>query len=1089
MQSNSFGAGFRRSLACATVSIAAVALSTAAHAQGQPTGSEESPIIVTRTDIIPNAPPPTGSLDNAVNITGVGQMAIRPDQTTTGLAVCTGTLINPRTVIFASHCVNDQAANSYGYATGGTSISFGFEFDNRPAVRQWLGLASVSGGTDANPALRNVTNLARHLYAVEQVWYDPRSLDLGPGLNFLQADIALATLDTPAFDIPTWALLFSPLTSETHATINGYGATGSSGTSGANLGVDFRRRSAENMISFLGSLDDRNNFLFGPDDPFFVQSLYQLDFDDPAGQAAFDPATGHFDFDLFDGAALPGEGTTAGGDSGGPLIVDQLYTRKVIAGVLSGGSRFFGPQPFSSYGTSSFYQPLFLYWDVIVANNPYKYATNIAGSRDWSNPAHWVQTMDPNYTIDRNGVLVNALPNSLGGALSTDTTKFGDVCFLDDCQNFDQTRPEAAGRDAGLVVPGGPGSKNFVPNNVTANPQAGINGRYYDVTLSAFGTTSVTTPIQIDRLTVDGATKLDVKSTGSLTVLGDFTQNVGFTNVDGLLKTGEALVSFGILSGSGKIDPTYLTIIAGAVLPGGIERTATLGVQGDLILSSASLLQIELSRNSSDKLAVTGDASNAGIASLDGTILFAKAGAAPRDGQSFEVITATGGVAGTFDNVLGAIGVLRPQLTYGANNVVATLKAGKLGNNLVGSSAAAQSFANALDQLRVGSYGALSGLYGAVDVMDSLALTTTLSNLTPRVAVEAVAMSREQNGIVRTLVADRLSMLGTGEAQTGSFAVLGAPETLGLATGQTSLSGSSASQLSFARRYAPAQARYGRLPEHVSGFISGGYESGARSFADGPSGASRSTWHMAMGLEMEAAPNVTLGTAFGVVNGRSNLTGSQAEARTNQAIGYGSYRLGGGAYLAGLASVSYSTIGLQRGVTTGIDSFSLNGTTRALSYDLHAETGINLDVAKGLTLTPRASLRYSADRISGYRERGSEVALLVDDLKDRRLETRLGAKLSGSTGLGSGWNLAPQLSADMVKTVSGGSTGVTVRFAEAAGIAFTLPAFSQDRSWTEVRGGLSLSNGPLSLGAAIQSDVGRSDYRDNRAVADVTLRF
>jgi hypothetical protein len=697
--------------------------------------------------------------------------------------------------------------------------------------------------------------------------------------------------------------------------------------------------------------------------------------------------------------------------------------------------------------------------------------------------------MDPNYAVDRNGQLVNALPGSLGGALSTNTTKFGEVCFIEDCLDIAQTGPENPGTGAGLVVPGGPGTRNFVPNNVVANPAAGVSARYFDVTLTAPGTTSVTTPITIDRLTIGQPTRLDVRSTGNLRVLGDFTQHVGITNVDGLLKTGEAFVAQGVLSGTGKIDPTFLTVLAGAIDPAGRNAIGTFTVQGDLILSPAAFLLIDVDRDGADKLAVTGDSANSGIAVLDGTIIFSKPGAAPRHGQSFEVITASGGIQGTFDNVLGRQGVLQPTLTYGPGNVVVTVKAESLAANLQSANASALSFANALDQLRNSNYNALYNLYGAIDVMDSAALTQTLSGLTPKVTGEAMAMARQQTGIVRSLVADRLSILGTSASRTGSFAILGAPETLGLAVGQTSVSASSASQRSFARRYSPSAASYGSLPETVSGFIAGGFESGARSFADRGSNAQRSGWHIAMGVEMEAAENLTLGSAFGMVQGRSTLTGAEAETDTSQAVGYGSFRLGGGAYLAGLASFSHSRIGVQRGVSTGLDRFNLNGRTSALTYDLQAEAGITLGVAKGLSLTPRASLRYSANQLRGYRERGSEVALLVDEVNDKRVEARLGASFSGSTQVAGGWTFSPQLSADMVETVAGGKDGLTVRFAEAAGVAFTLPAFSQDRNWAEVRGGLNLSKGPVSLGAAIQSDIGRDDYRDNRAVASMTLQF
>ena len=130
-----------------------------------------------------------------------------------------------------------------------------------------------------------------------------------------------------------------------------------------------------------------------------------------AAQRHIDVNAISFDFDLFDGAALPNEGTTAGGDSGGPLIADQAFAKPVVVGVLSGGSRYFGGQAFSGYGTSSFYQPLFSFWDQIVTNNSCAYVSSLAGSRDWTDPEHWIQTMDPNYAIAVNGQLVNGLPS------------------------------------------------------------------------------------------------------------------------------------------------------------------------------------------------------------------------------------------------------------------------------------------------------------------------------------------------------------------------------------------------------------------------------------------------------------------------------------------------------------------------------------------------------------------------------------------------------------------------------------------------------------------------------------------------------
>lgn len=1059
----------------------------------RPVSSEETSDIVPSTGQSPNLPAPAGLLDNAVNITGVGQLAIRANQATTGLGLCTASLINPRTVILAAHCVNTRPANSYGtnIAGGAVAASVGFEFNNLPAIRQWLGLASTLGGTDANPALRNATNLARNLFAVEQIVWHPGSVTNPAALGFIESDIAIATLDTPATNIPTWTLLFSPLEGPTHGALVGYGNSGASGTSGANQAIDFRRRAAENMIDFLGSINDRNNFLFGPGNYGLPQSLYQLDFDSPAGEAAFNTAAGRFDFDLFNGAALPREATTAGGDSGGPLIADQAFDKPVIVGVLSGGSRFFGPQPFSSFGTSSFYQPLFLYWDWIVQNNPYKYVSNLAGDADWTDASHWIQDMDPSYAVARDGQLVNALPGNLGLGTATNTTKFGEVCFLATCQNVAANGAEDAGTGAGLVIAGGPGSTNFVPNNVRAAPLIGVNARYYDVTLSAAGTTRATTTIEIDRLSIDGATKLDVQGSGDLTVLGDFTQYFGWTNVDGRLKTGEALITSGILSGSGTIDPTFLTVANAFVVPGGDGNVGTLTVKGDLILSSASTLLFDASRDGADKIVVTGDAQNSGIASLGGTIYFQKNGAAPRHGQSFEVLTATGGVERTFDTVLGKQGVLRPTLSYGANNVTVTLFAGKLTDELLSKGTVEQAFAATLDSLRATSYTSLYGLYGAIDVMDPERLTVALRGLNPTILGESASLGRLQVDKLNSLVGGRLARLGTASAGGGRLDVIGTPGSLiQLASGQNVNAGAIA-QNSFARSLTPSTSFAAALPEAMSGFVAGNIERSQVANADAAvrGESERNSWNFAMGLETEVSNRFTLGSAVGMAEGTANLAGSTTDIRTSQAAVYGTYRLSAQAYVAGLASMAVSRIGTERLASNGEFASRLNGDSKAQSYSGHLEAGYNFAVARGLTLTPHVALRYSAFSMDRLREGGGELALRLTDIGEQRLESRVGLAIDGTYKTAGEWSITPQLSAEHVNRLAGNGGSLTARFDVADAVAFNLPFGSQDGSWSELKSGLRIARGQVSFGAGIETSIGRYDFRDDRAVADFAVRF
>lgn len=389
------------------------------------------------------------------NITGIGQIVTDAGGGSVGL--CTGSLINPRTVIFAAHCVNSRAATAYGAGSGGVGIAVGFETNTRAnAPGQPDELVNWLTGGSTGPG-RFQTNTAQQLYNGNQVLYNPLSLApascTSPTSCFLEADIAMVSFDTPTRNVPQWTLLLSPLTSPAainpangtnyHVTIAGYGRNGT-GTTGA-VGNDFRRRVAENMLGALTSINARNLFLFGTTGtPSRPQLLYWTDFDDPArGTAAANPR----DFNGFRDNALTREGATGPGDSGGPLIIDQAFARPVVIGVLSGGSTFFAGQPGGSYGTQSFYQPLFLYWEWIVANNPYRYVTANAGNRNWEDATTWITTLDPAYQIIAGGNLVNGLPTELGGALVAQTPQFGEVCFqsplnapgnpaVNECQNL-----------------------------------------------------------------------------------------------------------------------------------------------------------------------------------------------------------------------------------------------------------------------------------------------------------------------------------------------------------------------------------------------------------------------------------------------------------------------------------------------------------------------------------------------------------------------------------------------------------------------------------------------------------------------------
>ena len=149
---NKIGHLNRRRLLLATAAFSglAVALSAPAAAQTSaaigvpdgagsiyaPAGSAIPAQSIYQPNIVISDPgTPTTALDPN-DVTGIGQMVI--DQQNGFIGLCTGTLINPRTVIFASHCVNEtpdgtgfQDPWGYGAASGGLPIAFGFRAEQQ----------------------------------------------------------------------------------------------------------------------------------------------------------------------------------------------------------------------------------------------------------------------------------------------------------------------------------------------------------------------------------------------------------------------------------------------------------------------------------------------------------------------------------------------------------------------------------------------------------------------------------------------------------------------------------------------------------------------------------------------------------------------------------------------------------------------------------------------------------------------------------------------------------------------------------------------------------------------------------------------
>lgn len=1091
--------------------------------------------------LIANPGTPTTARD-PVNITGISQMVIDNGGGFVGL--CTGTLINPRTVLFAAHCVNSRASTAYGANSGGTAIGFGFETNTRANAAgqtdelvRWL-----LGGTGG--AGKYQTNIAQAFYNAN--WVNYNALSLEPAArSFLYGDVAIASLDTPAANIPTWALLFSPLTNTGtigasgtgyDVGIVGYGNNGTGQTGAA--GSDFRRRAAENILGALTDLQTFEGFLFGGAPNGLTQNLYFMDFDDPRrGMTGASP----FDFNAFrdnartnpNGASR--EGITSQGDSGGPLILQNAFARQVVIGVLSGGyTRFFGGQPANGYGTVSFYQPLYLYWDWIAANNPYHYVSAKAGNGSWTDPNHWVSTIDPSYMIESGGQLVNGIPTLTGEQKTGTTGDFGQICFqsggVSDCLDTRtgvevvENRPigtsddnagsasiaeVAAGatatRDA--LIPGAqpeaqaaatplpaatlanglPGATNFVPNNVDPVRTAGTAPRYFDVTLSAIGLTTLSgANVTVDRLTIGTAgAALQIDSGASLSSLINVNQLAGMVTVNGTLSSvGDYSLFGGGLMGSGRINAPFLTSVLGQIAPGTPTTIGTLTVGGNLVLSSGNNLFINFGPNgTSDVLAVVANGTATGSATLGGAVSFSPvAGTQVTAGNRYTFLTAAGGVTGTFGSATAISAILTPRLTYGPSSVSVEIQAG-LYRDVVAATAVQGAYAPLLDQSR--GTASLASVYGPLDLQNAATIRATLESWAPRTETLRGSLATVAVDNMSRFTRDRLLQLDDGD-MGGTLSMIGRPVQLA----HLNMTGVGADTMAVRSDSDAVTVQQGRLPEDTSAFLAGGYLDGdSRPMASALPGGGRDQFdgfYLAGGIEKALDEGSVIGFALSYtdVDGTTPIAGQKASGGLYQGTLYGKAMLGGGIELATQVSAGAFDSRTTRVADLIGTPFTLTGDDTALIFTGEVSLGKNFDLG-AVEFGPRVAARASHIGFSDIKENGGGPALRLDRSSFNSLQARAGLALSGKKGS----SFQPHLSADFVHEFEDAPASFGATFVGGPGPNAIFGLAGTDKDWFEVGGGITVTTGNIDLSIGADTTIGRKDVSNQSYRGSVTFHF
>src|SRR5262249_31325628 len=130
----------------------------------------------------------------------------------------------------------------------------------------------------------------------------------------------------------------------------------------------------------------------------------------------------------------------------------------------------------------------------------------------------------------------------------------------------------------------------------------------------------------------------------------------------------------GILSGTGIVDPAATTIMSGGVLAPGnpANPTGTLTISGNLAFQAGAFYLVQVNGGAA------GSGSLTGAATLAGATVDAVFGSGAGLVNKYTILTATGGVSGTFAPAVGNTNLatgLSDTLSYDANNVYLNLTA------------------------------------------------------------------------------------------------------------------------------------------------------------------------------------------------------------------------------------------------------------------------------------------------------------------------------------------------------------------------------------------------------------------------------
>lgn len=565
-------------------------------------------------------------------------------------------------------------------------------------------------------------------------------------------------------------------------------------------------------------------------------------------------------------------------------------------------------------------------------------------------------------------------------------------------------------------------------------------------TLGLTGIVNVTGPANINSGTLNIATGSVFTATGTTTVASGST-----LSVTGSLVSPTVNVLLGSnLDGSGSITGAVTNF--GTVNPG--NAVGALNIIGSYTQGGSGLLVTQLvTPTNHDQLIITG------AANLGGTLqITTPGGARPAVGSSFDIINA-GNVAGQFATVInpfvGPGTLVKLVVVYTPTTVLVNAVQNSFQNALSlipltpNQTATAGALDTALTDVRQ------TAVLNYLNNLNINAVPHQLDKIAPEELTSIYSISFAQLDTEVLSVQQRLAAIRNAGRSDSAFSTSGKDVALG---GQISPTVSS------------DDTRYGFFANATGQYASLGDTYNANGFDVQSVGST-------IGVDVRVDEHWVLGVTLGYARSNSDLTeGGSLDADGVRTAVYAMYQ-SGNFYTELMVGGSYNSYDIERSALGGI----AQGSTTSTSFDAYLGTGYDIHVDQW-TITPMASLLYSAVSIDGFDESGSLQPLRIDSQNQSSLRSRIGLR-AAYTALCGDARVTPSLSLQWQHEFLDNELAIRSRFANGAGSPFTVHGPETGRDSALVTAGINVAWDRYAIYLAYQAELGRRNYENHTLLA------